>query len=261
MNKKTCKMCGKLIKKENYKIGLCDEHSKLQQTVFGKVPEVNPEPEPQTTYDIKLYGGRVVLRVSNAEEKELIELWAKDYEQLEFDIPDPYNDLTAILLYRLEANRIALLMASTLSLAPKNRKSLHESLNMTNNQIASIQEKLGITRDKIQKQKGSPEEMFPLHMKDFAKFRVESEHVFRGIGQCSKCNERIIFKSNLPTFESYSVEKLKELSPTCATKEELILRYEEHLKNMGSPEIYSEEVRRQIEEGYTNEEGKSLSTK
>lgn len=259
MNKQTCKVCGKLIKKSSYKIGLCEEHEKVlrKSQVSPSLSSTPSESErlldQSVTYEVSLYDGRVVLRVSDEEEKKFVELCAKDYENLEFDMPDPYNDLTALLLYRLEANRIALYLSGILSLAPKNRKSLHESLNMTNNQIKSIQEKLGITRDKIQKRKGSPEEMFPIHMKEFAKYRAENEHVFRGIGVCSKCNDRIIFKSYLPTFESFSVEKLKELSKDCESKETLILKYEEFLKNFGCPEIYSEEVRRLVEEGYTEQ--------
>ena len=240
---KQCAVCKVLISKEYYERGKCQKCLDKEAGIYV--------PKPKGKRAVEIFGGSVVIHAKDNTEEELLKSWAKDYKDIEFDIPDYYNDLSALLQYRLEAYRIGEELSDTDEAAE--RKRLHDSLNYSNNQIKATQEKLGITRDKIQKKKTSAEQMFPQYMREFAKFRAENQHVFRGIAICEKCNDRVVFKSFLPTFEQLSIIKLKEISPTCQTPQELIEKYEKWITDFGSPEIYSEEMRREIEK-VTDEE-------
>jgi len=225
-NQHLCTICHKLLAKRDWVGGICEKCA-------------NPSTE------VLLYDSKVILHVKNKEERSLLEGWAKDYNEIEFDVPDPYNDISALLLYRLETYRIGKSLVNVKDEAE--RKKLHESLNYSTNQIEGIQKKIGITRDKIQKRKGSAEVMFPQLMKEFAKYRAEHQHVFRGMAVCTKCNERIIVKSFLPTFEQWSIKKLEDLAVQHTDSQTLINQYRKHIEAFGNPEQYSEEIRRLIE--------------
>lgn len=245
MSSRQCKVCGKLLAKKYMKDELCSEHISMK-TTFQEASGNTESP----AREVLLYDNKVILAVLSDQEERLLRFWAKDYEDLEFDIPDPYNDLSTLLLYRLEAYRIGALLTTVLTISPKNRKSLHESLNFANNQIRSVQTKLGITRDRIQKRKDSPQQMFPQYMKAFAKYRADNQHVFRGMGVCSKCGDRVLFQGFLPEFSQWSILKLKDLKVGCSNIEELLEKYEKYINDFGCPEVYSEEIRRKIEDAY-----------
>jgi hypothetical protein len=229
-----CPVCSKFLGKDG-KCSFCEDK----------------EREKEQTVAIETAGCTFDIHIRDDKEADYVRKIAKDYDDIDFEVPDTGAQLESLLTLRLESKRIQKALAEIGKKDVESRKALTEQLNKNQVSIQKTQDTLGITRDKLQERASSPVQIFADTAEQVAQFRIENKHIFRGVAKCEKCEAVIIFEGYLPTFENWFKEEYKLIKDKL--KEEN--RYsgemvEEEInqlfKTYKSMEIYKEKYRKYV---------------
>jgi hypothetical protein len=199
-NPNQCVKCGKKISAERKKDSdycvLCEE--KIKKSL-----------EPIQSEEFEVTNG-IFIKIVSDDEKEFLKDVAKDYEDIDFEIPDPNSLLSILFTLRLESKRLSDKL-SNIKMDIGARTSIIKSLKDISIEIKNIQKELEITREKLQEKEKSVIEIFKDQMKDAIHYFALNNGHRTGIGICDKCGDRVIFRGNFETFEREFISQLEEI--------------------------------------------------
>jgi hypothetical protein len=202
----SCKKCGKRMSPKLVEEGntMCLDCT----TIVEKTKQYEKEFE-EKSHDYEVIDGVFIKVISKDEEKYLDDV-AKDYKDIDFEIPDPNSLLSILFTLRLESKRLSDQLVN-LKMDITERKKIIDSIKNISVEIKTIQSELEITRAKLQSKEKSVLEVFKEQMSNAIKYFAENKGHRTGIGICDKCHDRIIFRGNFETLESELLEQIEEI--------------------------------------------------